>query len=84
MRGRGIFFTSRFRVIGWQVYQRQLPHILLHAAYNLYFPRIQQRVLPILAAVANCQLEEPGRSSCREKNTPTPQIDDIISSCHRK
>jgi hypothetical protein len=32
------------------------------------------RVLPFSAAIALCPLEAPGRSSCREKNTPTPQI----------
>jgi hypothetical protein len=29
--------------------------------------------LPILAAAAICLLEPPGRSSCLEKNTPTPE-----------
>jgi hypothetical protein len=30
--------------------------------------------LPFSAAIALCPLEAPGRSSCREKNTPTPQL----------
>jgi hypothetical protein len=29
--------------------------------------------LPFSAAIALCPLEAPGRSSCREKNTPTPE-----------
>jgi hypothetical protein len=32
------------------------------------------RVLPFSAAIALFPLEAPGRSSCREKNTPTPQV----------
>jgi hypothetical protein len=34
----------------------------------------RHRVLPFSAAIALCPLEAPGRSSCREKNTPTPQL----------
>jgi UDP-N-acetylglucosamine diphosphorylase/glucosamine-1-phosphate N-acetyltransferase len=30
--------------------------------------------LPFSAAIALCPLGAPGRSSCREKNTPTPQL----------
>jgi hypothetical protein len=33
-----------------------------------------RRVLPFSAAIALCPLEAPGLSSCREKNTPTPQL----------
>jgi hypothetical protein len=74
LRGRGIFFTTRCRVIAWWVYQRQLPYNLLPATYNIQRPKTQERLLPIQAAIANCLLEAPGRSSCREKNTPTPQL----------
>ncbi len=77
-RGRGIFFTTRCRVIACRVYQRQLPYNLLPAAYNIHCPKNQQRLLPFPAAVANCLLEAPGRSSCREKNTPTPDVFKII------
>jgi hypothetical protein len=34
--------------------------------------------LPFSAAIALCPLEAPGRSSCREKNTPTPQLSNIL------
>jgi hypothetical protein len=34
--------------------------------------------LPFWAAIALCPLEAPGRSSCREKNTPTPHINIMI------
>jgi hypothetical protein len=33
----------------------------------------RRRVLPFSAAIALCLLEAAGLSSCREKNTPTPQ-----------
>jgi hypothetical protein len=36
------------------------------------------RVLPFSAAIALCPLEAQERSACREKNTPTPQIADLV------
>jgi len=73
-RDQGIFFTTRCRVIACWVYQRQLPYILLPATYKINCPKTRQRLLPIQAAIANCLLEAPGRSSCREKNTLTPEL----------
>jgi NAD-dependent dihydropyrimidine dehydrogenase PreA subunit len=35
--------------------------------------------LPFWAAIALCPLEAPGRSSCREKNTPTPELISVSS-----
>jgi hypothetical protein len=35
--------------------------------------------LPFWAAIALCPLEAPGRSSCREKNTPIPHVFKIAS-----
>jgi hypothetical protein len=34
--------------------------------------------LPFSAAIAFCQLKASGRSSCRVKNTPTPQLNRIV------
>jgi hypothetical protein len=48
---------------------------LLPAAYNILCPKNQYRDLPIRAAAANCYLEAPGRSSCREKIDPFPELD---------
>jgi hypothetical protein len=46
------------------------------AFYCLLFKsnKNRRRVLPFSAAIALCPLEAPGRSSCREKNTPTPHL----------
>jgi hypothetical protein len=49
-------------------------YILLPATDNILCPKNQQRLLPIQAAVTNCSLEAPGRSSWREKNTLTPHL----------
>ncbi|MGD2272297.1 MAG: hypothetical protein PVI06_17990, partial [Desulfobacterales bacterium] len=42
----------------------------------------RRRVLPFSAAIALCPLEAPVRSSCREKNTPIPQIIRMSSLHH--
>jgi hypothetical protein len=49
-------------------------HFIARHNENIHRSEIQQRVLPISAAIAKCRLAAPGRSFCREKNTAVPGI----------
>jgi hypothetical protein len=81
------FKREQAAIVGWQLFQGsgyffhgKMPGCCLPsltAATALHFTHLnknRRRVLPFSAAIALCPLEAPGRSSCREKNTPTPQL----------
>jgi len=60
-----IFNTQK--LFAGQAWQRQLPHNLPPASYNIYCPKNEHHRLPFKAAITICYLETPGCSSCRVK-----------------
>jgi hypothetical protein len=75
-----IFATTRCRVITCSIEQRQRPSILLPADDTRHCPNNRHRSLPFQAAATPCQLKAGGRSSCRAKNIPLPELASFAST----